>query len=410
MGQQDDTEKKLAEKHVTKISGQPTDRDLTLLRKELVKIVAKEATSLGGGKHGHVGLLMKEDDYKKISNGGVEFVSPAHPGHHPATLSSVAGTREKQLLKHKADLMEYETCEGVTNAVKDLIEGAVDKEWLEEIDDETLGFQNVTILEMLEHLEDRGGDIDYIDIAEMRKEREAPWDTNEHIVTYFSGVQRAVKRLTKAKVKSDEIELLANALMTIKESGEMEHALQEWEKKDKADQTWEKAKTYFSKEYSNRRKHKGVEAKQAGFGAANQVTEEEIIGEVTKELLQQVKSSESSELREIIDQQKKMMEANQKLMHQLMQNCIQAGSNSGGGNSGGGNSGDNNSGGGTRKSMYADWQITKSEDKIMKDAKPWWWCPHHNKEQGLYVRHKPENHAKWQESLNGNGRRYTDSE
>ena len=105
MGQQDTTEAKIAEKHVTKITGQPTDRDLTLLRKELVKIAGKEATSLGGGKHGHSGLLMKDADYKAISNGGVEFVILTHPGHHPTTLSTTTGTREKQLLKHKADLL-----------------------------------------------------------------------------------------------------------------------------------------------------------------------------------------------------------------------------------------------------------------------------------------------------------------
>ena len=256
MGQQDTTEAKIAEKHVTKIHGQPTDRDLSLLRKELVKIVAKEATSLGGGKHGRVGLLMKEADYKNISNGGVAFDAPPHPDHHPTTLSNVAGTREKQLLKHKADLITYETCAGVINGVKDLIAGAISGEWLEEIDDDTLGFQNVSILDMLEHLENRGGDIDYIDIQEMRKERDAPWNTNEHIVTYFSGVQRAVKRLTKAGVTSDEIELLANALYSIKQSGEMEYALQEWDKKAKADRTWEKAKTYFSKEYANRKSTK----------------------------------------------------------------------------------------------------------------------------------------------------------
>ena len=408
MGQQDTTEAKIAAKHVTKITGQPTDRDLTLLRKELVKIAGKEATSLGGGKHGHIGLLMKEADYKAISNGGVEFAIPSHPGHAPTTLSTVTGTREKQLLKHKAELTTYETCQGVISGIKELIAGAVSTEWLEEINDDILEFQKVTCLEMLEHLEDRGGDVDYIDIQEMRKERDAPWNTNEHIVTYFSGVQGAVKRLKKAGVTSDEVELLANALFSIKQSGEMEHALQEWDKKAKADQTWEKAKTYFSKEYANRRKHKTIEAKQAGYGSANQIGEEELIEEVTKELLQQAKSSESNELREIIDQQKKMIEANQKLMQQLMQSCMQAGNNNSGNRNT--NTEGGNQGGGERKSMYADWQITKTTDKIMKDDKPWWWCPNHNKGQGLYVRHKPENHAKWQESLAGNGRRYTDSE
>ena len=174
MGQQDTTEAKIAAKHVTKITGQPTDRDLTLLKKELVKIAGKEPTSLGGGKHGHIGILMKETDYKAISNGGVEFTIPSHPGHAPTTLSTVTGTREKQLLKHKAELLTYETCQGVISGIKELIAGAVSTEWLEEINDDILEFQNVTCLEMLEHLDAQGGDVDYIDIQEMRKERDAP--------------------------------------------------------------------------------------------------------------------------------------------------------------------------------------------------------------------------------------------
>ena len=43
---------------------------------------------------------------------------------------------------------------GVINAVKDKIIESVDKEWLEEICNEILGFTNVTPLKMLQHLKD----------------------------------------------------------------------------------------------------------------------------------------------------------------------------------------------------------------------------------------------------------------
>ena len=82
----------------------------------------------------------------------------------------------------------------------------------------------------------------------------------------------------------------------------MEHALREWDKKAKADRMWANANNYFSKEYANRRKHQTIEAKQAGFGSANQAKEEQEANDdsdfitVTKEILQQIKSSESREL------------------------------------------------------------------------------------------------------------------
>jgi hypothetical protein len=44
---------------VTKIHGQPTSHDLTILEKEIIAILANISTTLGGGNYGHVGIIMK---------------------------------------------------------------------------------------------------------------------------------------------------------------------------------------------------------------------------------------------------------------------------------------------------------------------------------------------------------------
>ena len=406
MGQQEDIEAKIAEKRVSKINGQPTDRELTQLKKELVKIAAGISTSLGGGKHGHVGLIVPEAEYVKFSHEEKKFDIPAHPGHYPASVSSNATTRSRQEAKHKALIAEYEVCTGVINGLKEKIKEAIDEEWLEEISDEVMEFQNVSILEMLDHLGARGGEIDYIDIQEIKKERDAPWNTNEHIVKYFSNTDRAVKRLKRSKVDTSEKELMSNALYTIKESGEMERALEDWDKKPEAERTWKECKNYFSRKYADRRKHKSIEAKQAGFGSANQAQEtsdQELIEctDQLKEALQQMTSSESSELKKIIERQEKMLEANQQLMQQIVQNM---------GKSNQSNNQNGNRNGGGKKSPYQDWQTKKVGDSIEKEGKTWWWCPDHNQGKGLYVRHKPANHHKWKKSMDEGGRRYTDNE
>ena len=93
MGVQDDIEARLADKPVTKIVGQPTDHDITKLKRELTKIASGVPTKLGGGKHSHVGLVIKETDYIAFSEGGATFDVPSHPGHYPATVSTTASTR-----------------------------------------------------------------------------------------------------------------------------------------------------------------------------------------------------------------------------------------------------------------------------------------------------------------------------
>ena len=56
-----------------------------------------------------------------------------------------------------------------------------------------MGFMNVTLIEMLEHLERRGGTLDFIETQEIKEERDAPWDGVEHPVAYFDQVEQAVK-------------------------------------------------------------------------------------------------------------------------------------------------------------------------------------------------------------------------
>jgi hypothetical protein len=43
---------------VTKINGQLTNPDLTTLEKELIAILANIPTMLGGGNHGHAGIIV----------------------------------------------------------------------------------------------------------------------------------------------------------------------------------------------------------------------------------------------------------------------------------------------------------------------------------------------------------------
>ena len=69
---------------VTKIHGQPTNQDLTTLKKELIVILANTPTTLGEGNHGHAGIIM--DPAKYLLSAGVPFVNPANPGNYPANV------------------------------------------------------------------------------------------------------------------------------------------------------------------------------------------------------------------------------------------------------------------------------------------------------------------------------------
>jgi hypothetical protein len=79
---------------LTKIHGQLTIHNLMILEKELIAILAGIPTALGGGNHGHAGIIMDPATIATMT-GGADFNNPVNPGIYPTGLATkaVAGTR-----------------------------------------------------------------------------------------------------------------------------------------------------------------------------------------------------------------------------------------------------------------------------------------------------------------------------
>jgi hypothetical protein len=102
MGLQADIREELRKETATKIHGQSMDHNVTLLEKELIAIAATIPTTLGGGTHGHSGLIVEPARYL-IMTGRTAFTQPGNPGIYPAglALNAAAGTRAGEEALHK---------------------------------------------------------------------------------------------------------------------------------------------------------------------------------------------------------------------------------------------------------------------------------------------------------------------
>jgi hypothetical protein len=223
MGIRADIRDELKKETVTKIHGQPTSHDLTILEKELIAILAGIPTALGGGSFGHVGVIMDETAYLTMTN-GIAFENPANPGVYPAGLAAnaAATVRARAEAEHKELINQFETFEGVRQGVKDLILEAVDNEYLIEIEHETLGFLNQTPRQMLDHLLTRGGTLDFADTKELLAERDGEWNVSENPQLYFNRVEKAMKGLLRNGITSDPNERRDIALFYLKATGEFD--------------------------------------------------------------------------------------------------------------------------------------------------------------------------------------------
>ena len=104
---------------VTKIASQPTNQDLDLLEEELMAIASSFPSELGGGAHGHAGLITSAANHQ-IFAPGTPFNVPPNPGHYLA--GPIPAVQQAQWeAKHKALVTQFQTCMEVSKGLKDLI-------------------------------------------------------------------------------------------------------------------------------------------------------------------------------------------------------------------------------------------------------------------------------------------------
>jgi hypothetical protein len=120
--------------------------------------------------------------------GGVAFANQANLGTYPANIpgNAMAGVRARAEAEHKEFIREYETFQGVVQATKDIILEAINHKYLLEIEDKILGFLNQMPNDMLTHLWNHGGALDFADTKTLLAERDSKWDAGEDPQIYFN--------------------------------------------------------------------------------------------------------------------------------------------------------------------------------------------------------------------------------
>eukprot|EP00804_Cyclotella_cryptica_P011328 CCRYP_016351-RA/>CCRYP_016351-RA protein AED:0.40 eAED:0.40 QI:0/0/0/1/1/1/3/0/287 len=93
MGIKQDIESSLKDYSFTKIDGQPSDKDVANLMREMTEMLASKPTTNGGGSHGHIGMIIDDAEYCTFSNGNQPFSIPMNPGPYPTTVDPDPATR-----------------------------------------------------------------------------------------------------------------------------------------------------------------------------------------------------------------------------------------------------------------------------------------------------------------------------
>jgi hypothetical protein len=212
----------------------PTAAAVRNLRKELYGNARAVRSTLGGGLHGHLGMLMPEEEYIKISHAAAKFpklVLPTIP-----TYSKNAETREKQTQQHKATTEAFDKAILLRDHLRALILDAVPNIFIERLADITLGFGETTPRAMLQHLMDNYGKITPTDLQNNLKTLATPWNPDTPIEMVFNKGE-TIRQFAKAGNQPIQDSMyLWQLLKTFRKSGVLMDAVREWELKPENDQ------------------------------------------------------------------------------------------------------------------------------------------------------------------------------
>ena len=261
---------------LTKIQGQPDYATLTLLKKELQANAQSVPTTLGGGAHGYLGLVLSNVEYAQIS--AVPLVIQPHPGAltFPARTSSV----EAKLLEvtYKQDLLLYTQCDSLKKTLIQQIIKAVDAEWLIPLQHERTHAIEVSVQDVLTFLFQEHGYVTPTALAKQEEEVKKIYynPSTDPVDNVFTAVQKLSDLATAANAAYTVIQKINLAYCILKQQRVFKTPIKEWNrhvKNDPTNLTWMEFKRFFREQYKELKEVGELRADDTEFNQAHLVNE-----------------------------------------------------------------------------------------------------------------------------------------
>jgi hypothetical protein len=192
-------------------------------------------------------------------------------------VGNAAALQEKYVAQHKILMKSYNNYLGIKEACKDLILYAAGNDALALLKKQYIGFGNLTVLSMIDHLCQKTA----IKMTTAQKhEYKAtryinPWNPTTSITAYFTQLDRFQVSLSDCGIATSDAEktMAAGAQMWQSEMF-TEDQMVAWEDKPAALQTWAELQTYFTKKWLERKQYSATMAKQPHFKEAALLAQE----------------------------------------------------------------------------------------------------------------------------------------
>ena len=210
-----------------KIRGEPTSESLFVLRNELKANAAAAPSQLGGGAHGHLGLILTPVQYALLSP--IPFTRPTFPVSLviPAGTTSIQATSLRDT--HAEAVRVFREVTGVEKALIQQLVIAIDGPYLVALRNRHTNSITGPIAVILKHLQENYGKItpqvlQEKDDALMRMS----YNPQEPIDVIFNAIEDLNELATIANTPMSESQSMNKAYILLNRTGQFKDSIREW--------------------------------------------------------------------------------------------------------------------------------------------------------------------------------------
>lgn len=224
----------------------PTRLTLKLLQIEVNSNAVSVPSNRGNGALGHLAIVVSPATYMAAST-NIPFLAPPHPGaapnHNvqPATAPIIAEINRQFI----ADLAEYKTYYNTEAAIKQQIIAAVPGTFINEVRDDMLGFANISVLTILNHLHNTYGKLTTDDLDANMSTLHKDWSPTQPLEDLFEQVRKCREFALGTDPISEKTAVRA-IIANLEKTGIFTDAIRDWRKLPTVEHTLPNLKVHFT--------------------------------------------------------------------------------------------------------------------------------------------------------------------
>jgi hypothetical protein len=197
------------------------------------------------------------------------WISPQAPGWAPANTDSTAAQISAARHVWEEDIQTYRTYTSVQQALKKQIISVFEPMYLDVLNDNMVGFANISSIDMLDHHFSTYGNITVVDLEINFEHMRRAWYPQQPVESLFKQIQDCADSYEACGVLIGHPQQINVGYAKIFATGNFMSACRRWNEKPLADKSWAQFKSHFA---AARRQHKqmqGESAATAGYHSAN---------------------------------------------------------------------------------------------------------------------------------------------